>query len=265
MKEFFIEHKNTICVISILIALCISIFSISFGTEDYEKTDFEYAKVTASTLNVRRGPGISYQAVGLLKKDDYIRVFAKIGNWYVIQTEKNIIGTVYCDYVEPCSEDTTSPFKVSSETSSVVTSSTQTDETVALDTPLINYTEDEQEFINLINTERKKNNLPELEIDEELQNTARLKAEDLVKNNYFSHTSPTYGDLYKMLDSCGIKYKTANENIAGNSSVSGAFEALMASETHKNNILSNIFNYTGVGVVNSPIYGKILVELFIGK
>ena len=33
----------------------------------------------------------------------------------------------------------------------------------------------------------------------------------------------------------------------------------------KNNILSNTFNYTGVGVVNSPIYGKILVELFIGK
>ena len=135
----------------------------------------------------------------------------------------------------------------------------------ALDTPLVSYTTDEQEFINLINNEREKNNLSPLEIDEDLQNVARLKAEDLVKNNYFSHTSPTFGTLYEMLDDNAIRYKIASENIAGNSSISGAVNALMNSEAHKKNILSNEFNYTGVGVVTSPTYGKILVQLFIGK
>ena len=33
----------------------------------------------------------------------------------------------------------------------------------------------------------------------------------------------------------------------------------------KNNILSNNYNYTGLAVVDSIAYGKIIVELFIGK
>lgn len=289
MKNFLFKHKKIICTISILILLFISIYSISFGTESYEKPDFEYAKVTASHLNIRRGPGIHFQAVGLLEKGEYIRVFAKLGNWYVIQAENDIIGTVYADYIEPYTDYTEEPLQeendnssnasdLQSQTSNSVSNTetistnsdtaennNETQYTSALDTPLVNYTADEQEFINLINQEREKNNLPILEIDEDLQNAARLKAEDLVKNNYFSHTSPTYGTLYEMLDNNGIKYKIASENIAGNSSISGAITALMNSESHKNNILSNEFNYTGVGVVSSPTYGKILVQLFIGK
>lgn len=55
MKKITFKHKKIICIISILIILSISIYSISFGTENYEKTDFEYGKVTASHLNIRRG------------------------------------------------------------------------------------------------------------------------------------------------------------------------------------------------------------------
>jgi uncharacterized protein YkwD len=68
-----------------------------------------------------------------------------------------------------------------------------------------------------------------------------------------------------MLKSYNISYKTASENIAGNSSISGALEAWLNSESHKNNILSNIYNYTGIAVVDSIAYGKIIVELFIGR
>ena len=60
-------------------------------------------------------------------------------------------------------------------------------------------------------------------------------------------------------------YKTASENIAGNSTLEGAISSWMNSESHKNNILSNTFNYTGVAIVNSPQYGKVLVQMFIGK
>lgn len=225
--------------------------------------------------------GINFSAIGLLEKGEYVRVFAKLGNWYVIQTENNIVGTVYCDYLEPYTDYTESPWQDTtsnlqtnssieneetvSTNSNLTEESSSSEYTSALDTPLISYTAEEQEFINLINNEREKNNLPLLEIDEDLQNVARLKAEDLVKNNYFSHTSPTFGTLYEMLDDNGIKYKTASENIAGNSSICGAVTALMNSEAHKKNILSNEFNYTGISVVNSPTYGKILVQLFIGK
>ena len=87
----------------------------------------------------------------------------------------------------------------------------------------------------------------------------------MVENNYFSHTSPTYGSPFDMMKSYGIKYKAAGENIAGNSSNSGAVNAWMNSEGHKANILSNNYNYTGLAVVSSPKYGKIYVQMFIGK
>ena len=102
-----------------------------------------------------------------------------------------------------------------------------------------------------------------MQIDNELQNVARIKANDMVDNNYFSHTSPTYGSPFDMIKSFGITYKTAGENIAGNSSNNGAVNAWMNSEGHKANILNNSYNYTGLAVVNSPKYGKIYVQMFM--
>lgn len=72
--------------------------------------------------------------------------------------------------------------------------------------------------------------------DNEVQRVARIKAEDMVTNNYFSHTSPTYGSPFDMLKSFKISYKTAGENIAANSSNSGAVNAWMNSSGHKANI-----------------------------
>ena len=68
-----------------------------------------------------------------------------------------------------------------------------------------------------------------------------------------------------MIKSFGISYKTSGENIAGNSTNEGAVNAWMNSEGHKENILNKNYNYTGIGVVNSPIYGKIYVQMFIGR
>lgn len=62
-----------------------------------------------------------------------------------------------------------------------------------------------------------------------------------------------------------ISYKTAGENIAGNSSNTKAVIAWMNSSGHKANILNSSYNYTGIGVVKSPKYGKIYVQMFIGK
>ena len=87
----------------------------------------------------------------------------------------------------------------------------------------------------------------------------------MVNNNYFSHNSPTYGSPFDMLSSFKATYKTAGENIAGNSTNSGAVNAWMNSSGHKANILKNSFNYTGIGVVKSSKYGKIYVQIFLGK
>ncbi len=259
--DFFKKHKVLILSVAVLIFCFISIYSICFGMEEIESLDFTVGQVTAERLNVRRGPGITYENVGILSNGAYIRVFAKIGNWYVVQTENDIIGAVCADYIEPCYDvdyEELSVTETSTEVSNEEPVSENTESTTLLST-------DEEEFLNLINEERVKNGLSELLIDDDVENVARLKAQDLAENDYFSHTSPTYGTPFEMLTSANISYKTASENIAGNSTISGAVSSWLNSESHKNNILSNDFNYTGVAVVNSNTYGKILVQIFIGR
>lgn len=124
---------------------------------------------------------------------------------------------------------------------------------------------DEKEVFDLINKQRTNNGLAALKIDAEALNVARIKAQDMVDNNYFSHNSPIYGSPFDMLKSFKVTYKTAGENIAGNSSNSGAVNAWMSSSGHKANILNSSFNYTGIGVVKSSKYGKIYVQIFLGK
>ena len=124
---------------------------------------------------------------------------------------------------------------------------------------------DEKEVFDLINTQRTNNGLTALKLDTEALNVARIKAKDMVDNNYFSHDSPTYGSPFQMLNSFKVTYKTAGENIAGNSSNSWAVNTWMNSSGHKANILNSSFNYTGIGVVNSSKYGKVYVQIFLGK
>ena len=87
----------------------------------------------------------------------------------------------------------------------------------------------------------------------------------MVKNKYFSHTSPTYGTPFKLMQDLGISYNTAGENIAGNSDITKAFESWMNSDTHKKNILSTTYDYIGIGITKSKTYGYIISTLFTGK
>ena len=249
--------KSTILKILLLFVFTFTItkVTISFGMQHYYKLDFSTGIVTASSLNVRSGPGTSYPVVAKVNKNEYIRVFAGVGNWYIVQVEGDYVGAVSKQYVKAVYPNSGGS---SSSGNSTGGSSNTTTNTSGL-------TKDELEVFNLINEQRTKNGLSALKINSEVQNVARIKAQDMVKNNYFSHTSPTYGSPFDMLNSFKVSYKTAGENIAGNSSNSAAVTAWMNSSGHKANILNSSFNYTGVGVVNGSKYGKIYVQMFIGK
>lgn len=239
----------------ILFITIISISTVSKAMSHYQTVGTTTGLVTASALNVREGPGTNYKAVTMIYKNEYIRVFAKIGDWYVIQTNGDYIGMVSSKYVKliyPKSNNS------NNQNTNNTTNNTTTNNGSSL-------TADEKEVFDLINAKRTAAGLSALKVDAELQNVARAKAEDMVKNNYFSHTSPTYGSPFDMMKSFGVSYKTAGENIAGNSSNTGAVNAWMNSEGHKANILNSSFNYTGVAVVKSSKYGKIFVQMFIGK
>lgn len=124
--------------------------------------------------------------------------------------------------------------------------------------------EEEEEVLNLINEQRKQYGLPKLKAYGELQRVAKLKAQDLVNNKYFSHTSPTLGTPFEMLQEEGVIYKYAGENLAGNETGVKAVNAWMNSPAHKDNILDSDYEYTGIAVVDSEVYGKVYVQLFMG-
>ena len=72
----------------------------------------------------------------------------------------------------------------------------------------------EQEVLTLTNVEREKNGLAPLQLDVKLSEVAREKSNDMAKNGYFDHQSPTYGSPFDMMKQFGITYRTAGENIA---------------------------------------------------
>lgn len=126
-------------------------------------------------------------------------------------------------------------------------------------------TADEKAMVDLINQERTKHGLPQLQVDMQLTGVARVKAQDMVKSGYFSHTSPTYGSPFQMMRSFGITYRAAAENIAQNWSVTGAHLSFMNSSGHRTNILNPSYTHVGIGIVNGGRFGMTFVQMFIQK
>ena len=121
----------------------------------------------------------------------------------------------------------------------------------------------EKEVVRLVNKERTKAGLSSLKEDWQLARVARYKSEDMQKNGYFSHTSPTYGSPFNMMKSFGVTYKTAGENIAkGYKTPEAVVKGWMNSPGHRANILNSSFTHIGVGYVEN---GNYWTQMFIGK
>lgn len=237
----------------IIMLIAIILFSqITFASSKFTDVNFENGIVSAKKLNIRSGPSTNFKILKTLEKNAKVHVIAQVTDWYIVQTEDGTIGSVFAEYIQDESSYTEDVHE------------TLSDEITVSSDGVLNYTstDEELDLIEKINSIRKENNLPLLEISAELQNTAKLKALDLVENNYFSHTSEKYGDPFEMLESFHIPFTIAAENISGNSSIDGAIDAWKGSENHLNNILNANYKYTGVGIVSSQKYGKILIQLF---
>ncbi|RCW47639.1 CAP domain-containing protein [Paenibacillus prosopidis] len=118
----------------------------------------------------------------------------------------------------------------------------------------------QSQVIDLVNQERAKAGLSAVKSDALLTKVATEKARDMDVNNYFSHTSPTYGSPFDMMRQFGVTYSYAGENIAsGQRTPQEVMTAWMNSSGHRANILSKNFTKIGVGYVNGE-----WVQMFIG-
>lgn len=123
-----------------------------------------------------------------------------------------------------------------------------------------------QEVLKLVNEERAKQGLKSLKLSTTLTSIATVKSKDMAVNNYFSHTSPTYGSPFEMLQHFGVSYRSAGENIAaGQKNAQEVMNAWMNSSGHRANILNSSYTELGVGYYAGGSYGHYWTQEFIGK
>ncbi|MBN2027393.1 MAG: hypothetical protein JW854_11600 [Actinobacteria bacterium] len=114
----------------------------------------------------------------------------------------------------------------------------------------VNASGEEASMLQLINQARNSAGLPSLYAEEQLTDLARSYSSEMIQYDFFGHVSPVTGTLQQRITARGITgWTLAGENIAKAPSVEVAFDALMNSPSHKENILRSEFNCIGIGVL----------------
>ncbi len=140
-----------------------------------------------------------------------------------------------------------------------------TTSTPATSTTSGDYSAFQKKVVELVNAERAKAGLKALKMNTELSKVATLKSQDMAKNNYFDHNSPTYGSPFDMMKKYGISYRTAGENIAmGQTTPEQVMNGWMNSPGHRANILKASFTEIGVGIAKNSSGRLYWTQQFIG-
>ncbi|MFP4698294.1 MAG: CAP domain-containing protein [Eubacteriales bacterium] len=247
----FIKRSTALLLLITLLVSTIFMPQVTFAKDVYKWTNVKEIQITAFKLNVRTGPSTAFPVIGSLSQNEVVDVVGTLGSWFVVHLDDNSVGCVASTW--------TRVHSYHEEPDPTPTPEPETPDNTS------DLTAQEREMFELINAERKKNGLPEYKVDMETVRVARIKAKDMVDNNYFSHNSPVYGSPFDMLRDFDVTFSTAGENIAGNSTVQRAHDALMNSSGHRENILGDKFDSIGIGIVKDSRYGYIFVQMFIKK
>ena len=112
--------------------------------------------------------------------------------------------------------------------------------------------------IKSTNAQRAKFDLPPLKENARLDNSAKLKVEDMFKNQYFDHTSPSGIVIGDLAAKVGYEFISIGENLAlGNfENDEDLVDAWMNSPGHRENILDSKYIEIGVYVASGSFEGK---------
>lgn len=125
----------------------------------------------------------------------------------------------------------------------------------------------EAELVALTNRSRANAGLKALKVDAALTSIARWRSQDMIQNDYFSHSIPGYGKVFTRLDDSGYCYKLAGENIGWNTYPDGEAtstiqQMFMDSGGHRANILGATWDVVGIGAYKGPGDKKMWTVLF---
>lgn len=120
-------------------------------------------------------------------------------------------------------------------------------------------------LVNMLNQTRQSLGFGVLIENSQLNQAAQLKAEDMIKNGYFSHVSPMGITPWHWFYEAGYSYEYAGENLAiGFYDSNEVFNAWMNSSSHKENMINSMYSEVGTAVLEG--FGEnnaiVVVQLF---
>jgi uncharacterized protein YkwD len=123
----------------------------------------------------------------------------------------------------------------------------------------------ESRIFDLVNAERRRQGLPALVYNPQLDRMAKIQAQNMARFQKMAHvipesSLPTLGDRAR--DS-GYPYARLAENVAlGYPSAETVVEGWMASKGHRANILQRDVNETGIAIARSSAGGLYYCQVF---
>jgi uncharacterized protein YkwD/uncharacterized membrane protein required for colicin V production len=120
----------------------------------------------------------------------------------------------------------------------------------------------ETAMLELLNRERTAQGLGTLTIDERLRQAARDHSDEMIRERYFAHESPTYGSPFDRMLRAGARFGAAGENLAFAPNVETAHRGLMNSPEHRKNILTPAFRRVGIGAMRAGAWGRMFTQNF---
>jgi uncharacterized protein YkwD len=117
-------------------------------------------------------------------------------------------------------------------------------------------------MLELINEERRKEGLNELEWDPEILRVARAHSADMFARGYFSHVSPEGKTPSDRIRAGKVRFLTAGENLALGPTLSICHTGLMNSPGHRANILHRAYGRVGIGILDGGRHGLMITQNF---
>lgn len=123
-----------------------------------------------------------------------------------------------------------------------------------------------EKIVELTNHAREIDKVKPLTVSAKLQTAAQEKADDMLKNQYFSHTTPDGKTPWSFMNTQKYYFLYAGENLAMQyDSAERVVESWMQSAAHRDNLLSKRFTEIGVGTAHGIYQGAqttVVVQMF---
>lgn len=128
----------------------------------------------------------------------------------------------------------------------------------------------EREVFDLINKRRMQSGLSSLEWNDDIAKMARQHSENMANHKFFSHTDLKGLMVNDRADASGIKkWQAIGENIAYNRGYENpavfAVERWMQSSSHRENLLSNRWKESGIGIAVTADGTYYFTEVFLSR